>query len=76
MEVPKVGGFLADVDGLEDAAITVDHLTDWVRDFDVHEVFKIVTGFARVPFFWRDHLQKVVLMYTEEEVYSPIFFLQ
>ena len=62
MEVPKVGGFLADVDGLEDAAITVDHLTDWVRDLDVHDVFKIVTGFARVPFFGRYHLQKVVLM--------------
>ncbi len=58
MEVAKVGGFLPDVDRLEDAAVAVDHLADRVRDLDVHQVFQVVSGLPGLPFFRRNYLER------------------
>ena len=56
MEIAQSRGSLPDVDGLEDAAVTVDNLTDWVGDLNVHNVFKVVAGFAGYPLFRRNDL--------------------
>ena len=58
VEVAQGEGPLADVDGLEDAAVAVDHLADGIRNLEVHQVFQVVAGLARLPLFRRDDLEE------------------
>jgi hypothetical protein len=38
-------------------------LADWIRDLDMHDVFQIVAGLSRFPFFWRNDLKNVIRVF-------------